>query len=68
MIDVQLIISGLALATAIVAWFETRVRMRGLSVKVRAEVKAEATLAAAVVLADALVAAAKIKADAKAAQ
>jgi hypothetical protein len=60
----QLILASLAFAAAVVSWLETRYRMASLSVKVKAEVKADATLAAALVLADALVAAAKIKADA----
>jgi hypothetical protein len=49
-----------ALATAIIQHF----RMSQLPDKIKAEIKADATLAAALVLADALVAAAKIKADA----
>jgi hypothetical protein len=63
--NIELIIAGLALVTAGVSWAETRYRMKDLSAKVKAEVKADATLAAALVLADALVAAAKIKAEAK---
>lgn len=61
MVDTHLVIGGLALATAVVGYAETRYRMGLLSTKVKAEVKAEATLAAALVLADALVAAARIK-------
>jgi hypothetical protein len=52
--------AGVALATAIMQHF----RMTALPDKIKAEIKADATLAAALVLADALVAAAKIKADA----
>ena len=51
-----------ALITAIVQHF----RMAALPEKIKAEIKADATLAAALVLADALVAAAKIKAEANA--
>jgi hypothetical protein len=63
--DIRLAIALLGFGTALVGWAETRYRMKALSVKVKAEVKADATLAAALVLADALVAAAKIKAEAK---
>jgi hypothetical protein len=52
----------IALGTAIVQHF----RMSAMPEKIKAEIKADATLAAALVLADALVAAAKIKADANA--
>jgi uncharacterized membrane protein YjfL (UPF0719 family) len=58
-----------ALATAVVALITAIIqhfRMTALPEKIKAEIKAEATLAAALVLADALVAAAKIKADANA--
>jgi hypothetical protein len=64
----EIIIGVIALATAVIGYLETRYRMSTLSIKVKAEVKADATLAAALVLADALVAAAKIKADAQAAK
>jgi hypothetical protein len=49
------------LATAVIQHF----KIRALPEKLKAEIKADATLAAALVLADALVAAAKIKAEAK---
>jgi len=61
----ELIVGVLALAAAVIGYLETRFRMNGLSTSVKAEVKADATLAAALVLADALVAAAKIKAEAQ---
>ena len=64
----EIIVSGLGLAAAVTGYLETRYRMNSLSTKVKAEVKAEATLAAAVVLADALVAAARIKSEAVAAK
>jgi hypothetical protein len=64
MYNINLIIGILAFATAVIGYMETRYRMSSLSMKVKAEVKAEATLAAAVVLADALVAAARIKSEA----
>lgn len=64
----EIVIGALALAVAVVGYLETRFRMNSLSVKVKAEVKADATLAAALVLADALVAAAKIKAEAQSKQ
>jgi hypothetical protein len=57
---VALITSATALATAIIQHF----RMSAMPDKIKAEIKADATLAAALVLAEALVAAAKIKADA----
>jgi hypothetical protein len=64
MYDTNLIIAGLALATAIIGYAETRMRMKTLSSKVKAEVTADAKLAAAMVLADALIAAARIKSEA----
>ena len=57
---VALATSVIALGTAAIQHF----RMSALPDKIKAEIKADATLAAALVLADALVAAAKIKADA----
>jgi hypothetical protein len=52
----------IALITAIIQHF----RVKAMPEKIKAEIKADAVLAAAVVLADALVAAAKIKAEANA--
>jgi hypothetical protein len=61
----ELIVGGLGLAAAVVGYLETRFRMSSISAKVKAEVVADARLAAATVLADAVLAAAKIKSDAK---
>jgi len=60
----ELTVAGIALATAIVQHF----RVSALPSKIKAEIKAEATLAAALLLAEALVASAKIKADANVAK
>lgn len=61
--NTELIVGGLGLATAIIGYLETRYRMKSISEKVKAEVLAEAKLAAAKVIADAVIAADKIKAD-----
>lgn len=63
--DSGIVIGALALVTAVIGYLETRYRMKDISAKVTADIKAEAKLAAAAVLADALVAEAKIKADAQ---
>jgi len=64
MMYAELGVAGLALATALVQHF----RVNALPAKIKTEIKAEATLAAALLIADALVASAKIKADANVAK
>jgi hypothetical protein len=57
---VELGVAGLALVTAIVQHF----RVSAIPAKIKAEIKADATLAAATIIADALVASARLKAEA----
>jgi hypothetical protein len=54
-------VAGLAFATAVVQHF----RVSAMPNKIKAEIKADATLAAATIIADSLVAAARLKAEAR---
>lgn len=62
----ETIATGATAVVALITAIVQHIRMSALPEKIKAEIKADATLAAALVLADALVAAAKIKADANA--
>jgi hypothetical protein len=64
MMDYEVIATAATAVVALVTAIIQHFRMSALPTKIKAEIKADATLAAALVLADALVAAAKIKADA----
>jgi hypothetical protein len=60
------LIAGVTAVVALITTIVQHFRMSAMPEKIKAEIKADATLAAALVLADALVAAAKIKAEANA--
>jgi uncharacterized membrane protein YjfL (UPF0719 family) len=60
----ETVITGATAIVALITAIIQHYRMSALPEKIKAEIKADAVLAAAIVLADALVAAAKIKADA----